>query len=169
MNPRATHSPTVAVIDFRRQSMVLKWHAPGGTWTAYDEPPALVHGVALIRASQANICLFARDGRLQFQVGPDQFSLSEDSLRIKSSRDLASFGLRRRFSIESGSGSVLFMHSYWTGQGDDFFAWLASQADDPSWRAASGKHWSEGVKASVLRSSCSAGTQTSAVSPPRAL
>ena len=44
-------STTISVLDFRRHSMVLQWHALGGTWTACDTPPALVHGIALIRAS----------------------------------------------------------------------------------------------------------------------
>ena len=37
---------TIPVVDFRRQSMALQWHALGGTWTACDTTPALVHGVA---------------------------------------------------------------------------------------------------------------------------
>ncbi len=54
----ATGNPsTISVIDFRRHSMVLQWHAVGGTWSAYDVPPQLVHGIALIRASQPNICV----------------------------------------------------------------------------------------------------------------
>jgi hypothetical protein len=143
----------IPVIDFRRQSMVLQWNTLGGTWTAFDVPPALVHGVALIRASQPNICLYARDGRLHLQVGPDQYALSESSLRITWCRDLASLGLRRRFTIESSAGAVLFTHAYWTGQGDDFFAWLTSRTADPEWRVANGRRWSEGVQPAVLRSS----------------
>jgi hypothetical protein len=152
-NLAAIRSPEIPVIDFRRQSMVLQWHASGGTWTAYDVPPALVHGVALIRASQPNMCLFARDGRLHFQVGPDQYALAENSPRIKWSRDLLGFGLRRRFTIESGQGSVLFTHGYWTDQGDEFFSWLAARAADPAWRTSNGWRWSEGVNPRVLRQS----------------
>jgi len=48
------NATTVSVIDFRRQSMVLQWHALGGTWTACDTPPALVHGIALIHATGPN-------------------------------------------------------------------------------------------------------------------
>jgi hypothetical protein len=148
-----TLSPNIPVIDFRRQSMVLEWHAAGGTWKAFDVPPTLVHGVALIRASQPNICLFARDGRLHFQVGPDQFALSENSLHIRSHRDLATLGLRRRFTIQSAKGSVLFTHGYWSGQGDAFFAWVASRAAEPGWLSATGRQWSAGVNPGVLRSS----------------
>lgn len=149
--------PTIAlnvpVIDFRRQSMVLQWNALAGTWTAFDVPPALVHGVALIRASRPNICLYARDERLFLQVGADQYALSDSSPRITSSRDLASFGLRRRFTVGSSAGRVLFTQAYWSGQGDDFFAWLASRAADPEWRATNGRRWSEGVTPAALRSS----------------
>src|SRR5271154_5970273 len=122
---------TVSVIDFRRHSMVLQWHALGGTWTACDNPPPLVHGVALIRASQPNICLYAHAGRLRLQVGPNQYTLSENSPRITCTRGLASFGLRRRFTVESSTGGVLFSSAYWTNQGHDFFRWLAAKAEDP--------------------------------------
>src|ERR1700724_1904762 len=98
---------TIPVIDFRRQSMVLQWHALGGTWTACDTPPALVHGIALIRASQPNICVYGHAGRLRLQVGPDQFALSENSPRISCTRGLASFGFRRRFTVESSTGGGL--------------------------------------------------------------
>lgn len=144
---------SVSVIDFRRQSMVLQWHVLGGTWTAYDVPPSLVHGVALIRAAQPNICVYGRAGRLRLQVGPEQYALSENSPRIKCSRGWASLGLRRRFTVESSTGGVLFSHAYWTNQGEDFFRWLAARAEDPEWRATIGRQWSEGVPAAVLRSS----------------
>jgi len=142
---------TVSVIDFRRQSMVLQWHILGGTWSAYDVPPSLVHGVALIRAAQPNICVYGQAGRLRLQVGADQYELSADSPRIKCSRGLASFGLFRRFTVES-SGGVLFSQAYWTGQGEDFFCWLAARAQLQDWRAKIGRQWSDGVAAAVLRS-----------------
>ena len=143
----------INVIDFRRQRLILEWNALGGTWTACDDPPALVHGVALIRASQPNFCIFGREGRLHLQVGPDHFALSENSPRIRCTRGFMSFGLRKRFTIESSTGGVLFSHSFWTGQGDHFFRWLALRAADPEWRSANGRRWSEGVEASVLRAS----------------
>jgi hypothetical protein len=143
---------SVSVIDFRRQSMVLQWHVLGGTWTAYDMPPSLVHGVALIRAAQPNICVYGHAGRLRLQVGPNQYALSENSTRIKCTRGLASFGFRRRFTVESGTGGLLFSHAYWTDQGEDFFRWLATRAQDLGWRAAIGRQWSEGVQAAALRS-----------------
>jgi len=147
------NSGSVPVVDFRRHSMVLQWHVLGGTWTAYDVPPALVHGIALIRAAQPNICLYGQGGRLRLQVGPEQFSLSENSPRIQCTRGVASFGLRRRFTVESSTGGVLFAHSYWTNQGEDFFHWLAARAQDPDWRSATGRRWSEGLPAGPLRSS----------------
>ena len=143
---------TISVIDFRRRSMVLQWHALGGTWTAYDIPPALVHGIALIRAAQPNICVYGQAGRLRLQVGPDQYALSENSPRISCTRGLASFGFRRRFTVSSSTGGVLYNYAYWTSQRHDFFRWLAAKAEDPDWRVTSGRRWSEGVPATTLRS-----------------
>ena len=143
---------TVPVADFRRQSMVLEWQSNGGTWTACDEPPVLVHGVALIRASQPNICLFARDNQLQLQVGGERFALAKDSPRLSWSRDLATFGLRREFTVTNET-SVALQHTYWNGQGDDFFTWLTTRAVNPEWRMTTARHWSEGVHPNALRSS----------------
>ena len=84
--------PIINVIDFRRQRLILEWDATGGTWKACDVPPLLVHGVALIRASQPNICIFGRDDRLCLQIGTEQFKLSETSPRIKCTRGLMYFG-----------------------------------------------------------------------------
>lgn len=148
---QSDNAGTVSVIDFRRQSMVLQWHILGGTWSAYDVPPSLVHGVALVRAAQPNICVYGQAGRLRLQVGADQYELSEDSPRISCSRGLASFGLYRRFTVES-SGGVLFSQAYWTGRGEDFFRWLAARAQLKDWGAQIGRRWSEGVAAAVLRS-----------------
>ncbi len=142
---------TVSVIDFRRQSMVLQWHILGGTWSAYDVPPSLVHGVALIRAGQPNICVYGQAGRLRLQVGADQYELLENSPRITCSRGLASFGFFRRFTVESGGG-VLFSQAYWTSRGEDFFRWLAARAQLKDWGAKVGRQWSDGVTAAVLRS-----------------
>jgi hypothetical protein len=144
-------STTIPVIDFRRHRMVLQWHASQGTWTAYDLPPPLVHGVALIRASQPNVCVYAQAGRLRLQIGPNQYALSENSPRIKCSRGLAFLGFRRRFTVESSTGGLLFSHAYWTRHGNDFFRWLAAKAEDPDWRVATGRQWSEGVESSQLR------------------
>ena len=146
------NATTISVIDFRRRSMVLQWHAVGGTWTAYDVPPPIVHGVALIRASPPNICVYGRAGRLRLQVGPNQYALSENSPRIRCTRGLASFGFRRRFTVESSTGGVLFTYAYWTNQRQDFFRWLAAKAEDPDWRITSGRQWSEGVACAVMRS-----------------
>jgi hypothetical protein len=147
------NATTISVIDFRRRTMVLQWHAVGGTWTAYDVPPAIVHGVALIRASPPNICVYGHAGRLRLQVGPNQYALSENSPRIRCTRGLASFGFRRRFTVESSTGGVLFSYAYWTNQRQDFFRWLAAKAEDPDWRIESGRQWSEGVACAVMRSS----------------
>lgn len=146
------NATTISVIDFRRHSMVLQWHAPGGTWTACDTPPQLVHGIALIRPSQPNICVYGQAGRLRLQVGPNQYALSENSPRIICARGLASFGFRRRFTVDSSTGGVLYSYAYWTTQHHDFFRWLATKAEDPDWRVTCGRQWSEGLAATALRS-----------------
>ena len=148
----SANAATISVIDFRRHSMVLQWHAFGGTWTPCDTPPPLVHGIALIRASQPNICLYGQAGRLRLQVGANQYALSENSPRISCTRGLASFGFRRRFTVESSTGGLLYSYAYWTNQHQDFFHWLANKAEDPDWRVTSGRQWSEGLAATVLRS-----------------
>jgi hypothetical protein len=140
------------VIDFRRQSMVLEWLASTGDWAACDSQPSLVHGVALIRAAQPNICLFGRGGRLYLQIGSNQYAFAENSPQIICARGVASFGLRRRFSVES-AGKELFSYSYWTSRGEDFFRWLAMRAASPDWRSTNGRRWSVGIDANSLRSS----------------
>lgn len=142
---------TITVIDFRRRSMALQWHALGGTWTPCDAPPPLVHGIAFIRASQPNICVYGQAGRLRLQVGPHQYALSENSPRIRCRRGVASLGFRRRFTVESSTGGVLYEYAYWTTQRNDFFRWLATMAQDPDWRATSARQWSEGLAAAALR------------------
>jgi hypothetical protein len=142
----------ISVIDFRRHSMVLHWHALAGTWTPCENPPPLVHGIALIRSALPNICVYGQAGRLRLQVGAEQYALSETSPRITCSRGFASFGFRRRFTVRTSTGAVLFSLGYWTTQRRDFFRWLAARAEDPDWRATSGRSWSEGLTASALRS-----------------
>jgi hypothetical protein len=145
------HAGSLPVIDFRRQSMILEWHVLGGTWSAYDSPPPLVRGVALIRPVPPNLCVYGHDGRLTLQVGADHYTLAEDSPLIKCGRGLLSFGWRRRFTVESAAGTMLYSHAYWSSQGEDFFDWLAARAQDPKWHATAGRLWSEGLPASKLR------------------
>src|ERR1700680_4235807 len=145
-------STPISVLDFRRHSMVLQGHALGGTGPACAPPPPLVHGIALIRASQPNICVYGQAGRLRLQVGPNQYALSENSPRITCTRGLASFGLRRRFTVESSTGGILYSYAYWTTQHHDFFRWLAAKAEDPDWRVTSARQWSEGLAAEALGS-----------------
>ena len=145
------NAATISVLDFRRRSMVLHWHALGGTWTACDNPPLLLHGIALIRVSQPNICVYGHAGRLRLQVGPNQYALAENSPRINCTSGLASFGFRRRFTVESSTGGMLYSYAYWTNQHHDFFRWLATKAEDPDWRVTCGRQWSEGLAAAALR------------------
>jgi hypothetical protein len=144
-------STIVPVIDFRRQSMVLEWHTLGGTWTAYDDPPPLVNGVALIRPSLPNVCVFAQAGSLRLQIGAHQYVLAENAPRIRCTRGFASFGFRRRFTVESAAGEVLYTYAYWPGRGQDFFRWLAGRAADRDWRLTRGQSWSEGLASAALR------------------
>ena len=135
----------VAVVDFRRSRLLLHWHARSGTWTAADDPPALAHGIALIRPGHDNVCLYGHDGQLRLQIGVQQFTLEETTPKLTCTRPAAGFGLRRTFSIEAEDGTELFGHSYWAHQGRDFFQWLADQAQTPA------QQWSQGVEPDALR------------------
>jgi len=141
----------IPVIDFRRRGVVLSWDVAGGNWLALDAVPAVVHGVALIRGTPPNFCLYAQGGRLRLQIGANQYALSENSPRFRCLPEHLSFGLRRRFVVESSTGGVLHSQGYWTGQGPDFFRWLADRAGDPDWRASMGRRWTDGVGAAALR------------------
>ena len=142
---------TIAVVDFRRSRLLLEWHARDGSWKACDDPPALLHGIALIRPNQENVCLFGHDGQLWLQVGAQQFELHDSEPALSCTRPAAGFGLRRTFLVAGADGAELFSHSYWIHQGRDFFQWLADKAQAPDWRAAAAQRWSEGVDAAELR------------------
>jgi hypothetical protein len=146
----AADATTVPVLDYRRRSMMLQWHALGGTWTPCELPPDRVHGIALISATGPNICVFGRGGRLLLQIGPDQYVLAENSPRIICRPGLIFLGLRRRFIVRSSSGEMLYSHRYWRGQGGDFFRWLARHAGDTDWRSTCGIEWSEGIEPTAL-------------------
>ena len=143
-------SSIVHVMDFRRRNLVLQWHAQGGTWTACEFPPPLVHGVALISAAGPNICVYGQGGKLKLQIGAMQFALEDKSPRISCRGGWILFGLRRRFLVKSSTEGVLFSYRYWRGQGRDFFRWFAQQASNPEWRADSGMQWSEGISPAIL-------------------
>jgi hypothetical protein len=146
----AAQTTTFPVLDYRRRSMMLQWHSLGGTWTPCEFPPSRVHGVALISGAGPNICVFGQGGRLLLQIGPNQYALAENSPRIKCRGGWILLGLRRRFTVRSSTGEVLYSHGYWRGQGRDFFRWLAQQAGNADWRTACGRQWSEGVDPSAL-------------------
>jgi hypothetical protein len=148
-------STTVHVIDYRRRNLMLRWHALGGTWTACEFPPPLVHGVALISALGPNICVYGQGGRLMLQIGPAQYALEEKSPRISCRGGWILFGLRRRFLVKSSNGRILFSCRYWRGHGRDFFHWLARHASNPGWRNESGKTWSDGMAPAELSRSLS--------------
>ena len=142
---------TIPVIDFRRHSMALQWNTASGTWSPCNGLQPLVHGIALIRASQPNICLYGYGEYLYLQIGANRYAMAENSPRIICTRVLASFGFRRRFTIKSSDGGVLYSFAYWTNQHQDFFHWLAIRAADPEWRIKSGRQWSEGLEPAALR------------------
>ncbi len=131
--------------------MTLQWHAPSGTWTAFDEPPAIVHGVGFIRASGPNICLYAQNGGLQLQIDTRLLMLTGPAPSISCSRSLLSLGLRRHFRLESSSAGMLFGTTYWAPKKDDFFLWLASAARAPDWYRRTGERWTEGLTPAALR------------------
>jgi hypothetical protein len=145
------NSTIVPVLDFRRQSMVLEWHTLGGTWTAYDIPPPRVNGIALIRPTLPNVCLYGQGGDLLLQIGPNQHVLSRQSIRVRCLRGVASFGFRRRFVVDSAAGKVLYSHAYWVRRGPDFFRWIAAKAADAEWRIATARRWSDGATSAELR------------------
>jgi hypothetical protein len=149
-NSPAENATTIPVLDYRRRSMILQWHALGGTWTACEFPPSRVHGIALISATGPNICVFGQAGHLLLQIGPNQYALGENSPRITARSGFVLLGLRRRFIVRSSTGAVLYSHRYWRGQGSDFFRWFAKKAGDPDWRMVCGRQWSEGVEPSAL-------------------
>ncbi len=130
--------------------MVLHWHSPGGTWTPCEFPPALVHGIALISPPSPSMCVFGQAGRLLLQIGANQYALTETSPRITCRRGWILLGLRRRFMVRASSGALLYNHSYWRGQGRDFYSWLAQHAGNPQWRMVCGRQWSQGVEPSTL-------------------
>lgn len=141
----------IAVADFRRTGMILQWHTLGGTWTALDNPPALLHGVALIRPAGPNVCVFGQGGRLMLQIGPQRHDFTAADLLVGFGRNWLLGGFRRRFWVKSASGEVLFDQRYWSAQRRDFFRWLAGQAKDPAWAQTHGRLWSAGVAAAALR------------------
>ena len=145
---------TVSVIDFRRQSMVLQWHVLGGTWTAYDVPPSLVHGVALIRARPAEH-LRVRPRRPVAPAGRTE--------AVRAVREFAAHQMHARhrrvsaFAGASPSNRAPAACCSATRIGPIkariFSAGWRRRAQDPDWRVAVGRQWSEGVAAPVLRSS----------------
>jgi hypothetical protein len=61
-------------------------------------PAALVHGIALIRASQPNICVYGHGGRLRLQVGPEQYALVGELAAHQLQPRRGELRLRRRFT-----------------------------------------------------------------------
>jgi hypothetical protein len=144
-------SVSIPVIDYRRRRMALQWHIPSGTWTAFDEPPTIVHGVCYIRASGPNICLYAENGRLQLQIDARVFPLTYLEPRFRCVRSLFSVGLRRRFYLESAAGKVMYSTSYWIPQRNDFFVWLSSTEQQADWHERTTQRWTEGLNPADLR------------------
>ncbi len=143
---------SVAVIDYRRRGMLLAWHPASASWSGLESSPQWVHGVALIRGTPPNICLYGFEGRLILQIGTDQHVLDGRHPRVRCARSIASLGLRCRFWIEGDDGKVAYRQAFWAGERRNYFAWLAHRIADPGWCEAASREWSSGVTASVLRS-----------------
>jgi len=131
--------------------MSLLWEAATGSWSAYDEPPGIVHGVGFIRASGPNACLYAEGGELRLQVDTQVFTLSGSEPRISCTRSLRTLGLRRRFRLQAPQGGVLFSIGYWATRQNDFFLWLASVARQADWRRRTAERWTVGLSPALLR------------------
>jgi len=144
-------APVLPVIDFRRRRLSLQWDVATGTWSAYDEPPGIVHGVGFIRAAGPNICLYAQGGELQLQVDTQLIPISGTAPRISCTPSLPTFGLRRNFRVVAADGSLLLGIGYWASRQNDFFQWLAAAARQPDWRRRTASRWTEGLTPSVLR------------------
>ena len=141
----------VPVIDYRRGRMSLQWDLATGTWSAFDEPPGLVHGVSFIRATGPNVCLYAAGDSLHLQVDQQTFALAQSGPRVACTPFLPSFGLRRSFRVEDADGTVLYRHGYWASKHNDFFRWLAAAARQPLWRAQTAARWTLGLSPASLR------------------
>jgi hypothetical protein len=151
-----TTQGTISVLDFRRRRMAVQWNIESGAWVSHEEAPALVHGIALIRPSCANICLYGHDGSLILQIGADHHVLADAgaahmSVVIKCGRVALSLGFRREIAVKAASGAALFTHQYWIDSQPDFFKMLADKTASEEWRAASARSWSEGVSSAQLR------------------
>ena len=146
----ADATPSIAVLDFRRRGMLLGWRPADGTWTGLETPPRWVHGVALIRGTPPNICLYAAGGCLHLQIGTERHVLDAHGPAVHCARAPTSLWLRRRFWIEGEQGALAYGYTYWAG-GGDFFRWLARRAADSAWRERAAREWSSGVEAAALR------------------
>ena len=108
----------------RRHLERLRQSAAPGAWSRVD--PSLAAEYLRVRA-----------GGAPAPAGGPQISTRWRRIRPGSSCTpgaTASFGFRRRFTVESSTGGVLYSYAYWTSQHHDFFRWLATKAEDPDWR-----------------------------------
>ena len=145
---------TVSVLDFRRRRMAVQWNIVSGQWSAHEEAPPLVHGIALIRPGADNVCLYGHDGALLLQIGARPHVLAPDgAIKVQCAAVALSLGFRREVSVTSGDGTTLFRHQYWIGSHPDFFKLLADRTASAQWRAASALSWSDGVSSTLLRES----------------
>lgn len=132
--------------------MSVRWNIGTNSWTAHEEAPALVHGIAMIRATLPSICLYGFEDQLHLQLGGEHFLLTADQPQISCSKELLSGGLRRIFTLQA-VGTALYTERYWALSGPDFFALLAHKSADPDWRSTSAKLWSAGIDSAQLRQS----------------
>ena len=143
----------ISVLDFRRRRMSVRWNVALSSWTALEETPALVHGIALIRPALPSVCLYGHAERLYLQIGAERFLLEALAPQLRCEPELISGGLRRIFSVQSAQREALYSERYWAISGPDFFSALARKGIDPQWRSDSAALWSAGIDSALLRQS----------------
>ena len=143
----------ISVLDFRRRRMSVRWNVALSSWTALEETPALVHGIALIRPALPSVCLYGHSEKLFLQIGAERFLLAALEPQLRCEPELISGGLRRIFSVQSVQRETLYSERYWALSGPDFFSALARKSIEPQWRSVSAALWSTGIDSALLRQS----------------
>lgn len=131
--------------------MSVRWNVGLSSWTALEETPVRVHGIALIRPALPSVCLYGYDGMLYLQIGAERFALEALTPQIRCEPELISGGLRRIFSVLATPRELLYSERYWALSGPDFFHVLARKGVDAQWRSDSAAAWSTGIDSTLLR------------------
>ena len=126
----------------------------------------VVHGVGSLKnigATRKMVAIFASSNKLYFQIGTSNWDISKLGLTFFNRPVPLLFGLLRQFSLVDSSQNVLFKTTYldrfffsWKNwidityddfdrQLDDIYLWLASEANDPKWKAELLNRWTKGI------------------------